>query len=200
MDPEKYYGKEWEELARQLDRRTLRNALRGAYRKEARKAADIAKASLKASGLKVKGNRSDWEKGIRPFFYRNAAGFLITVKGRQAGRGRKGLSMHANRRHGKMRRDGSINDRMFPILQWAEEGTRRRYSGRGKWRTTYSKGGRKAKPRKSRYRVSGIYRGAMRPYRFMEKATPQMFRSVEAGLFPELEKAVRRQAEKAGFF
>lgn len=199
MDPEQYNASEWKELAKQLTARQLRGALKSAYRKEAKKAVAIARAKLRASGLSVKGNRGDWEKGVRSFIYSKGGGFLVTVKGR-AGNGRKKeLSMHENRRY-------PVTRRRLPILMWADTGTRQRYSGPGErgyeWGRTKRISTRRGivyKIRRRQVRTSGINRGRMPAYRFLDKASPAMYKSVEAGLLPEVEKAVRRTAAKAGF-
>lgn len=198
MRPEEYTGKEWQELAQQLTSRQLRNAMKGAYRKEAKKAVSIARGKLRASGMKVEGNRSDWEKGVRSHIYSRGGGFLVTVKGRAGNGNKKEKGMHENRRYGKTKR-------RLPILMWAEEGTTQRYSGPGKTKKVYSgtwhktKKGIAYKPRTYRRRISGISRGKMPAYRFLDKAAPAMYKSVEEGLLPELETAVLKQAAKAGF-
>lgn len=196
MDPKHYTAEEWNELTRQLTPRQMRNALKGAYRREAGRAVNIARSSLRQSGLKVEGNSADWEKGVRSHVYSRGGGFLVTVRGRSSGRNRKERSMHENRR-----------GLHLPVLMWAEEGTRMRYSGPGGWHYEYSRAGNaklaarhgaKYKLRKTRVRHSGIPRGRMKAYGFLERAAPQMFRSVEAGLLPDVEKAVVRIARRCG--
>lgn len=174
MDPKDYKGKEWTELSRLLTPRQLRNSVKRAYRREANKACKIAVQKLRVSGLDVKGNRSDLEKGIRPFIYPRGGGFLVTVKARGANRQGKGeKGMHTNRT-GKRK----------PILMWAEEGT--------DFRKTKSRTKIFARKRK------GHSTGRMPGYGFLERATPEMYRSVETGLFPEVQAAVNKTAQKAG--
>ena len=175
MDPSQYTGKEWTELLRQLNGRQIKNALKGAYRKEANNATKIARRYLHSSGLQVKGNFADWDRGIRPYVYSRGGGFLVTVKARaKSKRNSKEAGMHENRFGIKK-----------PILMFAEEGTRFRMT---KTRTKVFKRLRKGHPT-----------GRMQAYGFLEKATPEMYRSVEQGLQPELEKSVVKQAKKAGF-
>ncbi len=174
MNPKDYTGKEWTELARLLTQRQIRNSVKRAYRREADRARKIAVNALRVSGLRVEGDASDWEKGIRAHVYSRGGGFLITVKARGAnrhGRGEKG--MHKNRAGVKK-----------PVLMWAEEGTA-------------------ARKTKSRTRVfirkrRGHGTGRMPGYGFLDKAAPDMYRSVEAGLLPEIESAVDKVARKAG--
>lgn len=199
MDPNLYTGQEWRLLARQLNARQLRSSLKKAYRREAREAVKMARASLRASGLQVRGNRSDWEKGVRSHVYSRGGGFLVTVKGRASGRSRKELSMHENRRYDRTRR-------RLPVLMWAEDGTRQRYSGPGKWRYEWqgnaklaARHGAKYKLRRQRVRTSGLNRGRMPAYHFLDKAAPAMFRTVEAGLLPDVRKGVEETARKCGF-
>ena len=199
MEPKQYTGNEWKELAGQLNARQIRNSLKRAYRKEAKKAVAIARGSLRASGLKVEGNRADWERGVRSHIYSRGGGFLVTVKGRQASKRGKEASMHANRYYAK-------TGRKLPILMWAEDGTRERYAGPGGWKYSWSGNGKLAarhgdryKPRRRKLRISGTSRGRLREYGFLKRAAPAMYRSVESGLFPEVEAAVRKTAAKCGF-
>lgn len=177
MTPEEYTGKEWDDLLRQMNGKQIKKSMRGAIRAEAAKARKIAQSKLMASGLQVHGDRGDWKKGIRARFYpdNKGMGFMITVKARaarNAGGGEK--SMHKNRFGVKK-----------PILMWAEDGTFiRKTKTQTKW------GFRKRK---------GHSTGKMGAYEFMEKATPEMFQSVEDGLLPEVEKSVTKVAQKCGF-
>lgn len=174
MKPEDYKGTEWTELAKQLTPRQIRNSVKRAYRREARKARDIAVGKLRTSGLAVRGNAADWEKGIREHIYSRGGGFLISVKARGAnrqGRGEKG--MHRNRA-GKTK----------PVLMWAEEGTQTRKT--------------KTRTRIFTRKRKGHGTGRMPAYGFLAAAAPEMYRSVETGLFPEVETAVAKVAEKAG--
>lgn len=173
MDPRDYTGKEWTDLLRQMSTRQIRNSLKRAYRKEANKAQRIAAQKLRTSGLKYSG--SDMEKGIRTRIYSRGGGFMLTVKAKKATKsGGKEQGMYTNRQGLKK-----------PVLMWAEEGTLPR---RTKSATKFFVRTRK-----------GHSTGQMPSYGFMEKATPQMYKSVEDGLFPEIDLAVRKVAKKAGF-
>jgi hypothetical protein len=178
MNPEEYTGKEWENLLRQMNGKQIKKSLRGALRAESRKAQKIAQSKLQTSGLRVQGDTADWKKGIRTRIYpdNKGMGFMITVKARAASRktGNGEKSMHKNRFGFKK-----------PILMWAEEGTKSR-----KTKTQTKWGFRKRK---------GHSTGRMGAYGFMEAATPEMFQSVEAGLAPEVDKAVTKVAKKCGF-
>ena len=176
MEPTRYDGNEWRLLAKELTPRQLRKSLKSAYRKEARKALAIARTSLMASGLKVEGDRSDWKKGVRAHYYSRGGGFLVTVKGKASGRGGKEQSMHRNRR-----------GRKLPILMWAEDGTQARYSAR------------RGKKHRRNSPKNGTYRGSMEAYGFLAKAAPAMYRSVQDGMLPQVEAAVRKVAAKCGF-
>ncbi len=178
MSPEEYTGKEWDDLLRQMNGTQIKKSMRGAIRAEARKAQKIAQGKLLSSGLQVRGSTSDWKKGIRTRIYpdNKGAGFMVTVKARAASRktGKGEKSMHENRFGFRK-----------PILMWAEEGTKNRSTkSQTKWFVRKKK---------------GHSTGRMRAYGFMEAATPGMFRSVEAGLLPEVEKAVWKVAKKCGF-
>ena len=161
------------ELTKQFTAKQLRSSVRKGYRRASNAALQIARTALKSSGLHVEGNTRGWERGIRNLVYSKGGGFMSTVKGRN--RGNK--SMHTNRR-GKMK----------PILMWAEDGT---------------------KPRKRKLRGGGVFQwgrpssrsgnsGSMRAYHFMQQSEAAMYRTVEENLFPEVEKAVYKAAQKAG--
>lgn len=174
MNPKDYTGKEWTELLKSLTPRQIKNSVKRAYRKEADKACKIAVQKLRSSGLKVRGNSSDWEKGIRSHIYSRGGGFMVTVKARgvnKQGRGEKG--MHKNRTGLKK-----------PVLMWAEEGTTVRKT--------------KSKTKIFVRKRKGHDTGAMPKCGFLESVAPEMSRSVETGLFPEIEIAVNKVAQKAG--
>ena len=175
MDPGEYTGKEWTQLIKEMTPKQLRSSLKRTYRAEAKQALVIARRYLHSSGLDVQGNYADWDKGIRSHIYSRGGGFLLTVKARGATRKGTGeKSMHVNRRGIKK-----------PVLMWAEEGT--------KYRKTKSKTKFFVRKRK------GHVTGRMKAYGFMEKAAPEMFRSVEEGLSRELGIAVEKVARKCGF-
>lgn len=176
MQPSDYTGKEWTELMKELTPRQLRNSLKRSYRAVSKQALGIARKRLRTSGLHVQGNKADWEKGIRVHIYSRGGGFLITTKARAASRktGKGEKSMHKNRRGFSK-----------PILMWAEEGTQpRKTRSASKWAVRMRKGHKT---------------GRMRDYGFLEKATPDMYSTLETGLFPELEKSVVKVAKKCGF-
>lgn len=186
-------GKDLATLAKELTPRQLRNALKRSYRAEAKKVLGIARRHLHASKLKVKGNKSDWDKGIRSHIYSKGGGFLITVKAHRSnlkGEGEK--SMHENRKGFKK-----------PILMWAEEGTNYRQRGGKKVRVKHGIYGTH-RSGKTRYwtetiRKNGIPTKRMPAYRFLDKATPEMNSTVEADLGKEVGVAVDKVAKKCGF-
>ncbi len=186
-------GKDLATLAKELTPRQLRNALKRSYRAEAKKVLGIARKHLHASKLKVKGNKSDWDKGIRSHIYSKGGGFLITVKAHRSnlkGEGEK--SMHENRKGFKK-----------PILMWAEEGTNYRQRGGKKVRVKHGIYGTH-RSGKTRYwtetiRKNGIPTKRMPAYRFLDKATPEMNSTVETDLGKEVGVAVDKVAKKCGF-
>lgn len=161
--------KAWDDVLRTMDGRTLKKALRKGYRKASNEALRIGRQELQHSGLKVHGNKRDWEKGLRAFIYPNGNGFMVTVKGRKTPE----RSMHQNAR-GKKK----------PVLMWAEDGTKAR-------KRRALKGGKHVGKKT-------VSTGHMRPYHIVESSAPKMFKRVEDVLFPELEKAVYTTAAKAG--
>ena len=178
MDPKDYTGKEWDDLLRGMNAKQIKSSLRRALRAEAKKAVAIAQRHLASSGLNVEGNTSDWKKGVRSFIYNptRGTGFLVTVKARAASRktGKGEKSMHENRYGFKK-----------PILMWAEGGTQpRKTKSKTKWFVRQKR---------------GHSTGRMKAYGFLEKATPEMFQTVEAGLVPEIDNAVKKVAAKCGF-
>ena len=172
-----YTGQEWARLLSELSPKELKKALRKALRRQAAEARKTAVASLRSSSLKVRGKRTDLERGIRSFIYNpaRATGFMITVKARGASRNGKGeKGMHTNRFGLKK-----------PVLMWAEDGTEPR---RTKSRTRHHT------RRRSTHRT-----GRMPAYGILKKAETDMYRQVEDGLTAQLEKAVEEAARKGGF-
>jgi len=187
-----YTGKEWNELLKGFSQKQLRNTLKRSYRKVGQSARKVAVAKLHASGLSVKGNQSDWDKGIRLHIYSKGGGFLITVKERH---GKQEKSMHTNRKGFKK-----------PILMWAEDGTEMRYAKPTKWHYVWSgsyklasRHGGAYRPRKKRVADAGLKRGQMPKKEFLQQAEPGMFRVVETDLGKELETATVKVAKKCGF-
>jgi hypothetical protein len=169
-------------LLNELSPRLLRNALKQSYRRVGNMARQVAVNNLNSSGLKVQGNKSDWEKGIRLHIYSKGGGFMVTIKSVKAGRGEK--SMHANRYYGKMRSDGTTNLRKLPILMWQEEGT----------------GARKTKSKTRIWKRSrkGHSTGRLSAVHFLQRSEPEMTGIVETEEMKELDAALERVARKAG--
>ena len=196
MNTTQYTG-DWMQLVRELSPKQMRNALKRSYRSETKTVVGIAQRYLRQTGMTVRGDRSDWEKGIRGHIYSRGGGFLVTVKAhraslKQMSQGHPGLSMHKNRR-------GWYK----PVLMWAEEGTQPRKRGGKRVKADNAHNTAKAQGRIGgawQYiRKGGIKTGRMKPYRFLERATPEMFQAVEAGLTPEVGRAVENVARKCGF-
>lgn len=180
MEPKQYTGKDWTDLIRQMDTRLIRNSLKRAFRAAAKKVQNIAVSKLHATGIQVRGNASDWDKGVRAHVYSRGGGFMITVKPRKANRksGKGEKSMHENRYYSK-------TGRRLPILEWMEEGT----------------GMRKTKSKTKFFirRKKGHSTGRLRAYGFLDKATPEMFKTAETDLGTEVGIAVGKVAKKCGF-
>ena len=151
--------------------------------------------------LKVvsRGAEGTWSIGAEKFAYPAGATIalppaMVTVKARAASRktGKGEKSMHQNRKGFKK-----------PVLMWAEEGTQPRKRGGKRVKADNAHNTAKAQGRIGgawQYiRKGGIKTGRMKPYRFLERATPEMFQAVEAGLTPEVGRAVENVARKCGF-
>ena len=173
---EHYIGEEFTELAKKMTKRQLRNVLKSATRAVAKRVRGVAVANLRASGLRVKGNRSDWERGVRSYVYPKGGGFLVTVKPHK-GKGGKEVGMHATRRYHK-------TGERLPILMWAEDGSGPRKT---KQPTDW-----KGRPRKLHSK------GAMPAKHFIERGKPQMERIVQEDMGRAVEVAIDKMARKAG--
>jgi hypothetical protein len=169
-------------LLNELSPRELRKALKQSYRRVGNMARQVAVNNLNTSGLKVQGNKRDWEKGIRLYNYSKGGGFMVTIKPVKAGRGEK--SMHANRYYGKMRSDGTTNLRKLPILMWQEDGT----------------GMRKTKTKRLSLtrRRKGHNTGRLSAVHFLQRSEPEMTNIVESEELKELDAALERVARKSG--
>lgn len=208
MQPDQAVEKDLAQLAKEMNPKQLRNSLKRAYRAEAKKVLGIARKSLHATRLQVKGSKSDWDKGIRSHIYSRGGGFMITVKAHRAnlkGQGEK--SMHRNRFYddhkGARGKTLKGTKRALPILMWAEEGTNYRQRGGKKVRIKHGIYG-SHRSGKTRYwtgtiRKDGIPTKRMPSYRFLEKATPEMNRTVKTDLGKEVNVAVEKVAKKCGF-
>lgn len=191
MNPKDYTGKEWTDLLREMSPRQIKNAVKQAYRRTAKKAVGVAQKYLRTSGLG--GDMSKLSRCIRSSVDRG--GFLVTVNAKRSkanGSGEK--SMYKTARGVKK-----------PILMWAEGGTGPRmsqgnvsyvYTGNTKWEARH---GKSYRLRRKRVHSGGINRGQMPSYHFMADAEPEMISLTEKELAPELEKAVKGAAKKAGF-
>ena len=130
MDPKDYTGKEWTDLLREMNGRQIKNSMKGGYRRVAKKVTAVAQRNLMEHGPSVRGDMSDWLKGVRSWIYPKGNGFLITVMPR---RGKREKGYHKNRHYGKTitrgAGKGTVNNRKLPILMWAEDGTRERNRG-----------------------------------------------------------------------
>lgn len=211
MQPDQAVEKDLAQLTREMNPKQLRNSLKRAYRAEAKKVLGIARRALAGSSLRTpgitwkptkkhpahEGDIADWDKGIRSHIYSRGGGFLITVKAHRASKkqmaeGDPGKGMHRNRR-------GFFK----PVLMWAEEGTNYRQRGGKKVRIKHGIYG-SHRSGKTRYwteaiRKDGIPTKRMPSYRFLEKATPEMNRTVETDLGKEVNVAVEKVAKKCGF-
>ena len=173
---EHYIGEEFAELAKRMTKRQLRNVLKSATRAVAKRVRGVAVANLRSSGLRVKGNRADWERGVRSYVYPKGGGFLVTVKPHKGKTGKE-VGMHANRRFDK-------TGERLPILMWAEDGTGRR--------KTKSKTDWKGRPRKLHST------GVMPAKHFIEDGKPRMERIVQEDMGKAVEVAIGKMARKAG--
>lgn len=156
------------EVFEALDPKAHRRALRSAMRREGNNLKRIAVAQIGSSGL-GKGSRAKVAKGVRvrTFPDRYGAGFMLTVKPH----GKKGY--HKNRQgHEK------------PVLMWAEDGTRPRYT--------------KSKTRFFVRIRKGHFTGRMKAYRFLKRTEDTGTPQVERGLFDTFRQNLDKEARKRG--
>ena len=175
-----YDDAQLQQLFEQLDEKSRTQALRGAFRREARhlkkKAVQNLRSSTNPGNKKGFHSSPALEKGIRTIVYKRTAGFRVTV-GTQTNR-RKGTvwGYHTNRR-------GETK----PILMWAEDGTKARYT----------------KPKQgSRRRASRLrelhYTGSMPAVLFLEEARKSETGTITESLHDEIRKYVTTVAKKKG--
>ncbi len=157
-------------MLKQLDAKTIKKTLKKAYRRLAKAGTDIVGRKVDAAGINVKGNKSDWKKGIRSFIYGRGSGFLVTVVPHRT----KGY--HKNRRYDKTGRE-------LPILMWLTDGA----GALGMGRKTKGRGQRRAHST-----------GYVKAGGFIDRAQPEVQTRVMAEMPKEIEAAVMKAAEKAG--
>lgn len=146
------------DLTAALDQKSVRNSLRSALRKSAGRVKQAAVQQMKSRGLGA-GSTQKLSKSIRTRVYPQNRGFLVTVKPH----GKKGY--HRNR-FGKEK----------PVLMWAEEGTKARFT-RGRRRFT----------------------GSMKAYRFMQRAEDMTSATIEKDLLREYEVQLQKRLKQKGF-
>lgn len=149
------------DLEAALSTKEARNSLRSALRKSAGRVKAVAVQQMKSRGLGA-GSTQKLSKSIRTRVYPQNRGFMVTVKPH----GKKGY--HRNR-FGKEK----------PVLMWAEEGTKARF--------TRGRGGRRR------------FTGSMRAYRFMQRAEDMTAATIEKDLFREYETQLHKRLKKKGF-
>lgn len=154
----------------QLNLRERLRMLRGVYRREARRVRAVAVSNLRATGLRVRGNRADWEKGIYTEVYTRAAGFKVSIFGQRNGR----RGMHLNR--------AGLTK---PVLTFFEKGTAARHT--------------KSASRFGARQRRGHATGRVRRYAFMRKAGQQVAASVSNNIRTELRANMQRIAQRHGF-
>lgn len=142
-------------------------AIKGGFRKEANQVRKTAVNNLRGS---IRSDR-DLERGIRALVFKRKAGFRVTIGTKKAGRNGKGeAGFHLNRQGVKK-----------PVLIWAEEGTKERY--------TKSKAG----TRRRAARLRAAHRtGRMKRYGFMAKT----LRDVRGKVTDDIHRMVIENVEK----
>lgn len=170
MDPQEYKGTEWRKLLDGMTAKEIKSTLKKSYRVVGNKARKIALEKLRASGLKT---NASLEKSLRLYVYGRGGGFVLTTKARSSRNSKNERGMYTNSRGMKK-----------PVLMWAAEGTKKRCT-------------------KSKTRIfvrvrKGHNTGSMANYRFMDAATPEAYKIVEADLAADIETIVIKTAKKAG--
>lgn len=204
MDPEKYRGIEWQDLLEDMTPEEIKKAMRSGLRGTAKQMLKVAQGRLAASGLKVKGDKSDWARGIRcvvNYAKRDKDdGILLTVHPRK---GKRARGFHKNRRFGRIitrgPRMGSVNMRELPVLLFAEDGTEdrktgNRLSGTGAYGKT-----RAGTTLYRHYKRDGRNTGKMPAYKFLASSESRAGQVMQSNLEKEVEKAVIKVFKKSGF-
>lgn len=153
------------EFSEKMTKRQLRAAVKGGFRKEANEVKKIIASEVSKSGL---GNARQVAKGLRVYVNSRGGGFMVNT----VPRGKKGF--HRNR-FGKEK----------PVLMWAADGTKERWSKK-------SYNSRKYKAHQKRRM------GRMTRYDYITKAERPATEHVEKHLLREVDEAVLKAAKKAG--
>lgn len=168
------FSQNLDRLLRDLEPGALRDGIRQSFAAIGERARQIALSSLRSKNFDVRGDKSDWESGLRVHVYSGGGGFLVTARGRRgatgSGAGEKG--MHKNRFYGR-------THRKLPILQWQEFGTN---------------------PRKTRgtRRRRSHNTGSVRPSHFLTNSEPSMTQLVVSETLREVEKTLDRVSRNNG--
>lgn len=155
--------KPFSELLEAFDQKEQRKELRRAFTQEARRLKKSVAGSINVKHLGT-GTRQKVSKTIRTRVYpaKYGLGFMVTTKPFH------GKGYHKNR-YGKEK----------PVLMWAEDGTKPRYTR-----------GRRGRKR---------YTGVMKAYRFMEQTEKRETGTVEQNLFEQYKKNLEKALKKKGF-
>lgn len=148
-------------------------AIKGGFRKEANQVRKTAVNNLRGS---IRSDR-DLERGIRALVFKRKAGFRVTIGTKKAGRNGKGeAGFHLNRQGVKK-----------PVLIWAEEGTKERYTKP------------KAGTRRRAARLRAAHRtGRMKRYGFMAKTLRDTRGKVTDDIHRMVIENVEKTASKYG--
>lgn len=170
-DPSDYKGKEWDELLKAMDARSIKNTWRKSYRRVGKLAAQPARDAL-ASAIR---HGSAMAKNVRVRVWAHGYGFSITTK------------PHGKQGYYKRSQDGKEK----PVAMWAQEGTVDRYErhgGKGIFKTA---DGWKT--------MKGNWTGKMKGYHFLEPSEKQGPAIVEREMLPVLEKETEKRLRKLGW-
>lgn len=152
--------KQWLELLDIFSKRDLRNVLRNTAAKTGREVRKIAESNLSTSALD---NASAMKRGVRLYtLQRKAGSFQVTLHPH----GKRNVAYVSRRSKKGIPR---------PVLLFAEEGTKQRYTRAGK------------------------NRGAMPAYHHLEGVEQKGTQIVEEQYAPVLEQMIERKREKLGW-
>lgn len=187
-----YDGRKLRELFGEMDEKHRLKALKSAFRAEGNKVRKIAAGNLRS---KMRSNRK-LETCIRVVVSKKKPQFTVTVspKGRATRSGKNGGGRQAKGYYTN-RRGFSI-----PVLVWAEDGTKPRYTrrtagNRGGWLSGFDPmTGKRLRSKSSK----GAYRGRMPAMGFMARTKVQAAPQVTDGLHEAVRAYTAKTAKKYG--
>lgn len=175
--------KDFTDILRAVDPKTLKRSMRGAMTREANRVRKVAANEMTGIGTVMPLGKSVYAR-VYPDQY--GAGFMVSDFPHK----KKGFHTTRNKK------PGSKEHQQKPVAFWMEDGTRNRRVGKRKRGYNYVSSTTGTKQRA--YLRSGHSTGRIQPRHFLARAEASVGDSVETNLFNDFQKKVENRVRKFG--